>query len=221
MERRLHEVGIHSVEELCRARKSLLKAAWKSLLGEQMWYRLRGYDVPEPAANTQHIGHSHVLAPDYRGPSEAWEVLCKLLHKACERLRHAGYMACELTVQLGYDKIPDGWTNVIHCDETDSTIKLFYLMRRLWRGRNRKDWPIVQVGVVLGRLTWRVNYTPPLFQESNSAADKHQRLDQAVDQLRGRFGRDKVYFGVAHDARSEAPMRIPFARAPDIAVEYG
>lgn len=221
MERRLHEVGIHSVKELCTARKSLLRAAWKSLLGEQMWYRLRGYDVPDSPVNTQHIGHSHVLAPDFRGPKEAWEVLCKLLHKACERLRHARYMTRELVIQIEYDKIPDGWSNAIHCDETDSTIKLFYLMRRLWRTRSRRDWPVVQVGVVLGKLTWRDNYTPPIFQETKSAADKHQRLDQAVDQLRGKFGRDKIYFGVVHGARDEAPMRIPFARAPDIAVEYG
>ena len=53
-------------------------------------------------------------------PDKAWPVLCKLLHKACERLRAGSLLAGSLTLQPGFVRGPS-WSADAHTVETDST----------------------------------------------------------------------------------------------------
>jgi DNA polymerase-4 len=110
----------------------------------------------------------------------------------------------------------------IRFPDTDCTLKLMRFLDHLWRERPEPRAPLLQVGVVLGRLLEKDNYTPELFQNEVANAmgdDKHQRLDAALDNLRNRFGRDVVYFGSVQDHRKSAPMRISFTHIPDPVLE--
>jgi DNA polymerase IV len=57
--------------------------------------------------------------------------------------------------------------------------------------------------------------TPPLFR----GWEKRKRLNQALDALNQRFGKNAVYFGGAHDAVDSTPMRIAFTRIPEPEIE--
>ena len=223
METRLHASGIHTVGELCAAPKGVLHGVWGGVMGDRLWHLLRGDEIPDLVSARKSIGHSHVLPPRCRHPDEAWPVLCKLLHKACERLRSHGLLTGSLTMQLAFFR-STSWSAEARMDETDSTLLLTRLLERLWRDRPEPRSPLLQVGVVLNRLCEHANHTPSLFTDENGTTssfdeEKHQRLDAAIDKLRARFGRSAVFFGGVKDARQQAPMRISFTHIPDLEVE--
>lgn len=223
MEARLHAAGIHTVEALCAAPKEVLHGVWGGMLGSRFWHLLRGDVIPDLVSARKTIGHSHVLPPERRNPQKAWAILCKLLHKACERLRAHGMLAGSLTLHLSFLR-DVAWGPEVRFPETDSTFFLVRMMQRLWSERPEPRAGLIQVGVVLSRLVERSNHTPDLFQgmvaEAMAAEDlKRQRLDEAIDRLRARYGRQVVYFGSAQDSRDAAPMRISFTHIPDLRLE--
>ncbi len=230
METRMHAAGIHSVRQLCAAPKELLRHVWGGVSGDRFWHLIRGEEIPDLVSARKSIGHSHVLPPDSRTPDKAWPILCKLLHKACERLRSHGLLTGSLRLHAAYFR-GHSWDPEIRMPETDSTVHLMRLCGKLWRERPDPHAPLIQVGVTLTHLVDQGNYTPQLFPEliagdeggdltkNAGAEEKHRRLDAALDKLRARYGRDVVYLGAVQDARENAPMRISFTHIPDLAVE--
>ena len=230
METRMHASGIHSVRQLCAAPKELLRHVWGGVSGDRFWHLIRGEEIPDLVSARKSIGHSHVLPPDSRDPAKAWPILCKLLHKASERLRSYGLLAGSLRLHAAYFR-GLSWDPEIRMPETDSTMHLMRLCGRLWRERPDPRSPLIQVGVTLMHLVDQGNYTPQLFPSvvrededgrltsSENPEEKHRRLDAVLDKLRARYGRDVVYLGVVQEARDSAPMRISFTHIPDPAVE--
>ena len=221
MEARLHASGIHTVEALCAAPKPVLHGVWGGVLGDRLWHLLRGDEIPDLVSARKTIGHSHVLPPDLRKPDAAWDVLCKLTHKACERLRSHGLLAGSLTVQLAFLR-DTSWAHELTFDATDSTVLIFRRLDRLWRDRPDPRAQLLQVAVVLSRLVASINHTPSLFDDPldrDTDAAKHRRLDATIDKLRASYGRSCVYFGTVQPAREAAPMRISFTHIPDLRLE--
>lgn len=223
METRLHAAGVHTVAELCAASKPVLRRVWGGVLGDRLWHLLRGEEIPDLVSARKTIGHSHVLPPDSRHPDKAWPILCKLLHKACERLRSHELLAGSLTMNLAFLR-SDPWAVETRMTETDSTLALMRMLDGLWRERAEPGRPLLQVGVVLSRLCEKTNHTPSLFEtvaETMASFDteKQKRLDETIDKLRARYGRKVVYFGGIQESRESAPMRISFNHVPDVGVE--
>jgi len=223
METRLHAAGIHTVSELCAASKPVLRRVWGGVLGDRLWHLLRGDEIPDLVSARKTIGHSHVLPPDCRHPDKAWPILCKLLHKACERLRSHGLLAGSLTMQVAFLR-GVSWAAEARTEETDSTLVLMRQLDRLWRDRPEPQRQVLQVGVVLTRLCEHANHTPSLFQTvadtmASFDTDKQRRLDETIDRLRARYGRKVVYFGSVQESRETAPMRISFTHIPDLELE--
>ena len=88
MEKRLHQAGIQTMEQLLALDREQLHTAWGGIGGEKLWHWLRGEDFGDPELeHAKSIGHSHVLSPEPRTPEGAYAVANKLLHKAAMRLR--------------------------------------------------------------------------------------------------------------------------------------
>lgn len=227
MEARLHAAGIHTTAELCRAKKQVLHGVWGGVMGDRLFHLLRGDEIPDIVSAKKSIGHSHVLPPDSRHPDKAWPILCKLLHKASERLRSHGLLAGSLTMQIAFFR-GVAWGPEIRFPETDSTIFLMRMLDKMWKDRPEPRAPILQIGIVLTRLCEKGNFTPELFSSDFSSVvanamdngeEKQKRLDATLDKLRARYGRSVVYFGGVHDARENAPMRISFTHIPNPKLE--
>ena len=224
MEARLHAAGIHTVEALCAARKEALHAVWGGVLGDRLWHLLRGDEIPDLVSARKSIGHTHVLPPDERHPDRAWPVICKLLHKACERLRSHGMLAGSLVMQVSYLRGPK-WSAETRVPESDGTVFFMRQLERLWRDRPDPRASFIQVGIVLGKLVEKGNYTPELFSSGAIAGvmaaedEKQSRLDETLDALRQRYGRRVIYYGNVHHSRDSAPLRISFTHIPDVEVE--
>jgi len=225
MECRLQEAGIYTTAQLCAATREHLRAAWGSIEGERYWLLLRGFDLPDRETTRGSIGHSHVLGPELRSFAGARTVLFKLLAKAAMRLRHEGYLAGRLAIRVrfvGHEQRFERDLDFAPLDDTPSLLALLGIQLRLLEcemheRERRRQHPPLSVAVTLMNLTPRGDLTLDLIQER----DRAQRLSSVLDRLNMRFGNNTVYFGAMQDAIAQdaAPMRIPFSKIPETALE--
>lgn len=73
------------------------------------------------------------------------------------------------------------------------------------------------IGVSLGGLLTAEEAARDLFQVK--LLENEQKLNKAIDQLNLKYGKNTVYFGGAHGALKDAPMRIAFNHIPDLKTE--
>ena len=212
MERRLRECGIRTVEQMCRATEEELRHAWNGVQGARVWRLLRGEDVPRPPVRKRVIGHSHVLAPELRHDAGARAVCHRLIQKAAMRLRKSGY--CAGGLQLSVRGQAAKWSDDITFGETQDTLEFLRALDTLWSRRDPADAP-KKVAVTLFHLRVRQDCTP-MFA---AVRRDHSALCVAMDKVNLGFGSNKVYFGGAHQALDQAPLRIAFTRIPDLETE--
>jgi len=153
---------------------------------------LSGLIIQDIVTSKKSLGHSHVLPPEARAPNSARTVLCKLLHKACERMRSHGMLTGNLTMQLSFLR-GGAWAAEMRTPETDVTLRLLKMLDRLWRERPESGSKLLKVGIVLSRLVTKDNYTPELFSTqvadamsdpNGDGSEKMRKLDETVDRLR-------------------------------------
>jgi DNA polymerase-4 len=214
MEARLKKHGIYTVRELCLASETKLRRVWGGIEGERLHHRLRGESVYTPPTRKTTIGHSHVLPPAKRNEADACAILDRLLQKAAMRLRHIGHLAGGLSFTLKYER-GHRWDDAMILTETQDTLEFLRVFQMLWKRRPPDGRKITAVGVDLFNLVPADSHTPSLFERT----EDRRKLNKAVDALNVRFGKQKVFFGGAFTARSDAPMRIAFNHIPDPTIE--
>jgi DNA polymerase-4 len=89
--------GIKDLPGLFALNPHKMRKIWGSVWGEKLWYLLRGMELPEEPTVRRSIGHSHVMAPELRGPAQAVDVARRLTLKAASRLRRMEYYAGALS----------------------------------------------------------------------------------------------------------------------------
>jgi DNA polymerase-4 len=215
MEKRLRRAGIDTVEKLYAASRDRLRAIWGSVEGARFHGWMRGEPQEREATRHNTIGHGHVLPPPLRNDEAALAVLHRLLQKAAMRLRHSGHYAGGLHLSIRY-RDGTSWGGDRRFNETQDTLHFTHVLNEIWAGRPRKRAPL-QVGVVLCHLLEGAGHTGDLFEQEKETT--RTRLHSAVDTLNQTFGKNTVYFGGAHGATGNAPMRIAFTRIPEPELE--
>lgn len=214
MQRRLAEHGITTMAQLYAAPMAKFRGLWHSVRGEQMWRLLHGENLPPfEQAQDKTIGHGHVLPPQLRNDTDALAVLHRLLQKAAMRLRDSGLYAGALQVSVRH-RDDTSWGDELRLTETQDTLALTHALNQLWarRPKGQQRRAPLQVGIVLTHLLRGEAHTPDLFELPREKT--RDRLFSAVDLLNKTFGKNSVYFGGAHGATQNAPMRIAFTRIP-------
>lgn len=212
MHERLQAHGIRTVEQLCLAPVHRLRHAWGGIEGARFHARLHGAESPgEPAPRRASIGHSHVLAPEFRSTAGANAVLKKLLQKAAMRLRSHGLLTGLLQVKVKYLGA-EPWEAAVEFDHDDDTRLFLRLLVRLLAQR-REPGTVLAVGVSLHRLVARDQASGLLFGQAD--ATEADALNGVVDRINAKYGLNRIYFGGAQAALAAAPMRISFNRIPD------
>jgi len=213
MEARLKRVGIRSVEALAAASKAELRRAWGGVEGEHLHDLLRGLDVYARPTERGSVGHSHVLPPELRNDKDTRTVLHRLLQKAALRLRKMGYCAGGMTLSIRY--VGGGsWGGETRFLETHDTRELTSILNALWSQRPRGAKPMY-AGITLLRLIPAVEATPSLFTPARSCT----KLQNTMDHINQRYGKQALYLGGAHGGHGASPLRIAFNRIPDLETE--
>jgi DNA polymerase-4 len=215
-EKRLNRNNILSVRDLYAMNPQQLRAAWGSIEGERLYEKLRGLEPYEISHPRRSLGHSHVLPPELRTPKGALSVLHRLLQKACMRLRNYDLHASTIRISIKFMDEP-GWSAESACTSTDDTLQLIQALNTLWQRFPDNAPAPYKAGISLSRLAEPRNGTLALFQQPRRVS-KHS-LNEALDALNMRYGKNAVYFGGAHNALNNAPMRIAFNHIPDPVIE--
>ena len=235
---RLHAKGIRTMEQLLALDRTGMHNLWDSVWGDRLYHWLRGHQTGDDGATVaseiqKSLGHSHVLAPEFRSDEGAWAVANKLLHKAAMRLRmekfYTGSMAVTIRYQLTREQSErlkskrhtsgikhSGWGMEARFRECQDTLTLLEVMRQAWSRRPQGEEfhrPFF-VGVTLRDLIPEDEHQQDLFGDP----DNRSQLSATMDKLNLKYGHTTLHFAGMLPARESAPTRIAFTQIP---VQYG
>lgn len=182
---------------------------WQSAFGHlgRTWYfRLRGYEVDYKESAVKTIGHSHVLAPEFRTISGAYGVIKKLIAKTAKRLRDQKLTAAGVFVAVGFWGQPSfhaGRKTQEFSDDFTLNKYVFELLSNLkFPGKPSR------VAVTVFNLKSAVFRQQSIFPD----LEKRISLSKATDKINDRYGAKTLHLGDTHDAIDTAPDRIPFGK---------
>jgi DNA polymerase-4 len=231
MEKRLHECGIRTMEQLLRLGREEMTSVWGGVGGEKLWHWLRGEDFNDPELEHQKsVSQSHVLGPELRTAEGAYAVLHKLLHKAAMRLRTARLWTTHLTLEIKFavpksvatkqhlSGIPQSaWSKGISLIECQDNQTLIEGLQKLWSQRPQGagyDKPFY-AGIALGNLVPDHLHTLSLFSGLEGES-RRARIATTMDSLNHKYGTHTVMAASTLLAGAAAPTRIAFTSIPDL-----
>lgn len=214
MEQRLLQHGITTVKKLYEVNKQQLRAAWGSVEGERLYEKLRGIEPYTVKNARSSLGHSHVLPPAQRNLLGAKAVLHKLLQKAAMRMRSYGLLATHLSIKIKLHN-KHRFVRDAHVSATDNTLLLTQALEAFFDEAPRAE--PVAVSVQLSGLTELAETSGDLF--ADKPVQQTTKLNETLDKLNLKYGKNTIYLGGAHAALDNAPMRIAFQHVPDLIVE--
>ncbi len=222
MEARLNRYKITTVEQLYAVNRQQLQTAWGSVEGERMYDKLRGLEPYYVKNARSSLGHSHVLPPEQRNTVGAKAVLHRLLQKACMRMRSYGLLTSKISIKVKFRdhfeyKVVPSWSIESTVSPTDNTLRLIDALETFWQHYPKTNHEPFAVGVSFSGLVTVDEVAHDLFQIE--PLENETKLNKALDTLNLKFGKNTIYFGGAHEALKDAPMRIAFNHIPDLVVE--
>jgi len=216
MEARLNRYKITTVEQLYAANRQQLQTAWGSIEGERMYDKLRGLEPYYVKNARSSLGHSHVLPPEQRNEKGVKAVLHRLLQKASMRMRSYELLASRISVKVKFRNMPS-WNMESAISPTDNTLRLIDALETFLQHYPQIRHEPYAVGVSFSGLVTAEEVARDLFQIE--PLENEKKLNKAIDTLNLKFGKNTIYFGGAHEALKDAPMRIAFNHIPDLVVE--
>ena len=190
--RELEKLGIRTIGDLAKYDPLVLNQHLKKQ-GEFIWRLANGIDSSlvesEPAANKGY-GNSTTIAFDVTDAGTAKIVLLGLAETVAARLRNHQVKAEVVSVGIRTHDLQHYSHQAVLDSPTNITQELYREAARLfdemWDGT-----PIRQLGIQTGRLSEQAPARQmKLFDTTDY--EKLERLDQAVDKIRKRFGTDAV-----------------------------
>lgn len=201
----LRKLEIRTIGELAKADPNFLALHLKSH-GRTLWEFANGIGddiVRSEAEEAKGIGNSITLSRDAETAEEARKVLLSLSESVGRRLRKAQKKAGMVSVEIRYAN----FRNVSHqaiLDTPSQADSVIYkaacrLFGELWSGE-----PIRLLGIRTAKLHEEdVPLQMNLFDymEEKKKDEKHQKLDQALDEIKKKFGDDAVFRGTLMDGK--------------------
>ena len=199
----LHKLEIRTIGELANTAPELLELHLKSH-GRTLWEFANGIDsakVIRERVESKGIGNSTTLPKDVTTEKEAKRVLLSLAETVGRRVRKEGVKAKMVSVEIKYHT----FRSVSHqkqLSRATNTDKVLYetaceLFRELWSGE-----PIRLLGIRTSKLVDETEPEQMSIFDLQSAAEKrpsedekHQRLNQALDQIRKKYGEHAIMRG--------------------------
>lgn len=223
MEPRFHAAGIHTVEQLWEASAQELHQIWGGVCGDRFWRELHGQDLGHFTTQHSSIGHSHVLAPEFRRPPQAVVVAKRLLSKAASRLRRTDYLTRGLSLSVRSEERGRGEAQVRLAQPVSDTFTLMQQLDLMWPEVMRQiGWArVLKISVTLHDLLsalepQQMELFPELLPAPPEAKMRREKLSQIMDKLNQDYGRDSIALGfIPNQVKSFSGTKIAFARIPE------
>ena len=209
-----------TIGDLANARQDILEAHLKSH-GITLWQYANGIDesdlTPKPV-KMKGVGNSTTMQRDALTREDARPVLLSLAESVAGRLRASGELAGMVSTEIKYATFQSVSHQTQLHTPTASSQTIYetacQLFDELWDGR-----PIRLLGIRTSKLVPETepvqlslfDYRPSTAKDPVSGAapslpdrEKQQRLDKALDGLRGKYGKDIIKRGSLLDAPSSS-----------------
>lgn len=220
MEQRLIRAGIHTVKELWHIEPKHAKRIWGGVQGERFWYKLHGYDFPDPETSKSVVGHSRMLDPVLRAPEKAYTIAMNLTTKAAARLRrYKLYARCYAIKIKTTNNV--SWTDSLSFLPTQDNFTFIKALEELWHRMliYTHGAKLLKISVMIYDLHEPKDMTLDLFetiQDTNIKTKDTKKLSQAMDNLNKKYGANTVNLGLR--PKTEAGFlgtKIAFSRIPE------
>lgn len=198
----LRELGIYTIGDLARAEPSLLLARLGKIGGVLSTYA-RGedqspvtsiYDEPEEPKS---VGNGMTFRRDLSGEDDLRIGVLYLADSVAARLRRHGLRCRTVAVTVKDPKFHTVSKQKILPRSTDLAKTIAEVSLELIRSCWNPSSPIRSITITASRFHESGGDQLSLFQSAEEIKDpgKRERLEQAVDQVRSRYGRSAVSFG--------------------------
>lgn len=216
MARRLAYARIASTQQLYEAQPKQLRALWRNVTGERLWYALHGYSITPPATARGMFGHARVLPPDQRRLDDAELISRLLLTKAARRMRRAGYYCAGIWLWVrSFDR---SWSEQRTLPIVNDDSALLRGLSQLW-GHLRSQTPatmrIMRVGVTLFDLSPSNQRQLDWLENDDLDRQRWERVGTAIDALNTRYAATVVSVGPWQPPKGgNVGGKIAFSRIP-------
>lgn len=199
----LKKLGILTIGDLASADVHIVEAHLKSH-GLTLWRYANGLDnstvVSEPAM-CKGIGNSTTLWEDAVTAEAAKKELLYLSESVGRRLRAAHRLAGLVCTEIKYNTFQSVSHQTILDTPTASTDVIYqkacHLFDELWDGS-----PIRLLGIRTAKLAEESEPVQlSIFDYASPVSEKQQKLDDALDRIRARYGRDAIIRGSLMEPR--------------------
>jgi DNA polymerase IV len=192
-ERALLSLGIETVEQLAAHQQEKLEKIFGQW-GTALYRKARGGDAYEFLidAEPKSISHNHTFGEDTADVAEMESLLSHLSQKTCKRLREAGLSARTLTLTIRYKGFQTYTRSKTVPDAVHLDADIFAIFLDLFRKHRDPKRKVRLLGVALSELFHGAEQLDLLDATRREKLDK---LTEAADRLRDKFGFNSVKFG--------------------------
>lgn len=193
-EKKLRNLGIHTVGELARTDPEILRSCLKKQ-GEVIWRFANGIDtsgvISDPPQNRSY-GNSTTTSSDVQDAETARKVLLSLAETIGRRIRKDRVQIQVISVSLRYyDFTQESHQKKLE-EPTDVTNEIYeeacQIFLDMWRGKS-----IRHMGIHTGEVSEQNGCRQlSLFDDQRADYEKLSRMDRAIDAIRMRYGADSV-----------------------------
>lgn len=216
MAERLLQAGVENTAELLDLAPKQMRAIWRNVSGERLWYALHGYEIEALPTARGMFGHARVLPPDARSLPAAREIGRLLLVKAARRMRREGYYCSSVNLYVGLSEA--GWYREVAVPQVRDDAGLLRSFGMLWEQLAADVKPgdrAFRVGVTLGNLTPATARQLDLLNDDDEDRQRWERVGDAIDAANRRFGRTVASIGPWRPpAGGNVGGKISFTRIP-------
>jgi DNA polymerase IV len=192
-ERALGALGIETVEQIAAQPQEKLEKIFGQW-GTALYRKARGGDSYEFVvdAEPKSISQNHTFNEDTDDSAALTAVLSHLSQKACKRLREAGLATSTLTLTIRYAGFDTHTRSKSLGESTALDAGINAVFQELFQKHRDQRRKVRLLGVSLSNFSHGGEQLDLLQAERR---EKLQKLTQATDRLRDRFGFSKVQFG--------------------------
>ncbi len=190
---KLHRLGIKTIGQLAQSDRQVLKSHLKKH-GEVIWDFANGIDVSEITAKSSEnkgYGNSMTLSFDVSDDNVAKGYLLELAEKVAGRLREHRVRTEIVSIQIRYSDFTRNSHQRILDNATNVTDEIYQvaceLFDELWDGA-----PVRLLGIGTSRIQGQEQYRQMSLFGEDDRHEKLEKVDQAMDSIRHKFGKDAV-----------------------------
>lgn len=216
MKKRLIRAGIITMEDLWKTQPKQMRALWRNVNGERLWYALHGYDIQAQPSKRGMYGHARVLPPSHRQLGSAYHCARLLLVKAARRMRRDHYYAGRLWLWMSIRQGNYSDEALLHGAYDDNAC--LAALDRVWRRAEiiiPQRQKIFRLGVMLTDLTPADSRQLNWLEDDDVKRQKWEKIQEAIDGLNTRYAATIVTQGFWQPPPGGyAGGKISFTRIP-------